>query len=596
MSFIFKTLRLLNKKEKLKGLSIMFMVIIGAVLETVGVGLILPYISIIQEQNLIRDNKILKTIYDFLMMDSEKQFLIWFGIGLFIFYLIKNILLVFFQTTQFKFIYYIQNKLAARLLKSYMYRPYSFHIQHNTAELLRNVNNEVLNYCHLFLAPAIIFISEVAVTTSILLFLIYLNPIPTLISILLITILAVSFLYIYKDKLSKAGKDQQDYNEVMIKAVNEGLGGIKETKILGHENFYVNTYSKNLVDYSLSLYTLRVVQLLPRYAMETIAVCSMLLVLIILIMQNAVLGNMLPALALIAMAAFRILPSFNRMLGSIASLRYFKVSLDVIYKDLILAEADIKDINRPKIERAQDLKALSGDIKLKNIVYNYPNVKEPTINNISLSISRGSCVGIVGPSGAGKTTLVDIILGLLVPNKGTVTVNGNNIFSDVLPQWQQNLGYIAQLAYHSDESIRRNVAFGIEDKDIVDEKVWEALAKAQLKNFVEELPDKLESYMGERGVKFSGGERQRIGIARALYHDPEVLLFDEPTSSLDQQTEKEIIKVIEAQKNKKTVIIIAHRISTLKTCDVIYNIIPGIGVKKVTFDEIEQGLNHSFTN
>jgi len=283
------------------------------------------------------------------------------------------------------------------------------------------------------------------------------------------------------------------------------------------------------------------------------------------------------------------------MLGSIASLRYFKVSLDVIYKDLISKQPDMDKVTRRSIKKSQKSKILSGDIELTNIVYNYPNIKEPTINNLSLFIPQGKCVGIVGASGAGKTTLVDIILGLLVPDKGTVTVGGKNIFSDVLSQWQQNLGYIAQLAYHSDESIRRNVAFGIEDKDIDDEKVWEALRKAQLKKFVEKLPNKLESYMGERGVKFSGGERQRIGIARALYHDPKVLIFDEPTSSLDQKTEREIIKVIEEQKNEKTVIIIAHRISTLQTCDIIYNIKPGVGAEKVTFDEIGQGLDDFIT-
>ena len=403
--------------------------------------------------------------------------------------------------------------------------------------------------------------------------------------------MAFIFLQVYKDKLSKSGKNSTELSKIMIKMVNEGLGGIKETKILGNEDFFVNRYSKTLKAFSFAQYHLRIIQLLPRYAMETIAICSMLLVLIIIILQNAVLGNMLPEIALIAMAAFRILPSFNRMLGSIASLRYFKVSLDVIYKDLISKQPDMDKVTRRSIKKSQKSKILSGDIELTNIVYNYPNIKEPTINNLSLFIPQGKCVGIVGASGAGKTTLVDIILGLLVPDKGTVTVGGKNIFSDVLSQWQQNLGYIAQLAYHSDESIRRNVAFGIEDKDIDDEKVWEALRKAQLKKFVEKLPNKLESYMGERGVKFSGGERQRIGIARALYHDPKVLIFDEPTSSLDQKTEREIIKVIEEQKNEKTVIIIAHRISTLQTCDIIYNIKPGVGAEKVTFDEIGQGLD-----
>jgi ABC-type multidrug transport system fused ATPase/permease subunit len=312
---------------------------------------------------------------------------------------------------------------------------------------------------------------------------------------------------------------------------------------------------------------------IPRYLIETILVATVLTMMVIIMFQGRNTGELVSTMALYAMAAFRLMPSISRIMGLITSIRYSKPGLDVVYEDLFLIDND--DSDTPIVESTKNGPRYFHDsIELKDVSFRYPNQKEYSIRDISLEIPIGTAVAFIGESGAGKTTVVDIILGLFEPEKGKVLVDGRNLKQERIA-WQKKIGYIPQSIFLSDDTIRNNVAFGIDNDMVDDREVWRALEQAQLKDFVEGLPHKLDTSVGERGVRLSGGQRQRIGIARALYHNPEILIMDEATSALDNDTEKEIMKAVDGLKGEKTLIIIAHRLSTIENCDIVFKINKG---------------------
>ena len=640
-TIISKFLYLFNRREKLQMLAIVLLMLVGALLETFVVGLIYPFISILKRPEIIQEHKVLRWIYEAMSIRSTKEFLIWSSVGLILVYLFKNSYLLFLTYVQSRFTF---NKLiifSRRLFTCYLHQPYTFHLQRNTAELIYKINTAVFALFSGFLFYILMFVIEIMTTIFIVCLLILMKPLLSMVTGGILSIITIVFYRGIRRKISELGRVRQLHGEQMVQWVSQGLGGIKETKILGREGFFISAYEKNSKGYARSEQFFNIINQLPRLFLETLCVVSMLVIMLLTIAWNGEFQSIIPTMSLFAVAAFRIIPSMNRIFAAATQMRYHSYSLDVVYNDLTLLNKQVP-LSRQQFSNAVNneagaktrqttnaLKYIMADftkycnifytkicawvfticskradnqettcipyskkligfdeaIELRDVYYQYPNTKKPVLNSISLKIPKHNSIGFVGPSGAGKTTIVDVIVGLLIPIQGEVLIDGKSIKDD-LPNWQRMIGYIPQNIYLSDDTVRRNIAFGLPDEQIDEEQVWSVLASAHLEKFVNSLPDKLGTFVGERGIRLSGGQRQRIGIARALYHNPEVLVMDEGTASLDNETEWGVMQAVKRLSGNKTVIIIAHRLSTVKNCDRLYFIREGEVVNYGIYDEL----------
>ncbi|MCU9612320.1 ABC transporter ATP-binding protein/permease [Caldibacillus lycopersici] len=574
-----KILFLFSKKEKLRFLLIFVMIIIAAVLETLGIGLIVPFVEIVMNSSSLSDNQILMSAYELFSFQSTNDFLIFSAIVLLSVFILKNIYLLFFQYVQSLVILNQQNQLSVRLFKSYITKPYTFHLQRNSANLLRNINNEVPRVIYGIILSGFQLLTELLVIACIFILLITIAPIPTAISSITLGGSVFLFNKIFRKKIRALGKESQAVSGNMIKWINQGLGASKEIKVMGNERFFVQSYLKeSLRNARINRFRLMLEQS-PKFFLEVMIISVILGTLLIIILQGKNTSNVVSMMALFAMAAFRLMPSLTRVMALVNGIRFNRPAVDTLYEDLIL------DTHKGMIKSEESSKngtetignrerIYQKGIELKNVSFRYPEQTNYSIKNVSLSIPIGQSVAFIGESGAGKTTLVDLILGVLEPESGQILVDDISI-NQQINIWQRKIGYIPQTIYLSDDSIRSNVAFGVDPKNIDDTEVWRSLEQAKLKEFVESLPGKLDSFVGERGVRLSGGQRQRIGIARALYNNPEILVMDEATSALDNETEQEIMKAIDGLKEEKTILIIAHRLTTIENCDIIFQISKG---------------------
>ncbi|MFD1705949.1 ABC transporter ATP-binding protein [Siminovitchia sediminis] len=574
-----KLLLLFNKREKRKLVILFLMMIIAAVLETAGIGLIVPLVGIITNPDVIQEQAILSYVYNFFDFQSPTIFMV-FAVGtLLVIFLIKNVYLLLFYYAQYRVILNQQVKLSRRLFQEYLTKPYTFHLQRNTADLLRNVNSEVPKVFQGIIISGFQLFTEILVIICISVLLVITAPLATLTASILLGGSVLLFFKLFRKKISHLGKEQQIVSGTLIKWVNQGLGASKEVKVSGKEKFFVDAYTKqSLIKAGNSRY-LKMLDQVPRLFIETLLVSVVLITMLVIIFQGTGASQLISTMALFAMAAFRLMPSINRVVAMITAIRVSEPALAVVYEDIF----DIKDLNQGK-NSDSDLKldhvhngkrTFTDSISLKNVSFKYPGQTIYAVQDISLTIPIGQSAAFIGESGAGKTTIVDIILGLFKPESGEILIDGRSL-EEQKNVWQRKIGYIPQSIFLSDDTIRGNVAFGVSEDRIDDEEVWRALDQAQLKEFVKSLPDQLETTVGERGVRLSGGQRQRIGIARALYHNPEILFMDEATSALDSETEKEIMRAIDGLKGEKTLIIIAHRLSTIENCDVVFRIHEGM--------------------
>jgi len=589
MPTLHKLFSILTRREKVQILILAILMLIGAALETFGIGFIVPFISLVNNPQLIQEHKNLFLLYSLLGLGSFNKFLIFIGITFILFYLFKNVYVLFLYFMQFIFIFSRQALLSARLFDTYLKKPYVFHLQKNSAELVRNVDSDVKQFYVSVLQQLLILFTEISVTTGYYCFTFFIEPHVTLITILSLGICFLTFRKVFHTKIDKISKKRHYILGQRYKLLNQGFGTVKEIKVMGKESFFTGVFRELCISDSRLNVAINIINIMPRIILETVFVVGILVVILIALTKSGGISNVMSILILFTMAAFRLMPSTNRINVALASIRSGKVSVNQLYEDMIFDTGKKFDINNKSsinIKRAHNKKC--HYIELVNLCYRYPSAKHFTIKDVSLIIPKASSVGLIGPSGSGKTTLVDIILGILIPTEGMVVVEGQNIFSD-LSSWQKRIGYIPQTISLLDDTVRRNVAFGVPDNEINDDQVWKALESAQLKNFVESLPVKLETSIGERGVRLSGGQRQRIGIARALYYNPKILILDEATSSLDNDTEKEVMKAIEALHGEKTLIIVAHRHSTIQNCDIIFELRGGKLIRKV---EKEQILAH----
>lgn len=585
MELIKKLLSLFSTREKYYLLLLIFLMIFSASLEVIGVGIIVPFIGIIADPTLVAKKQYLSQINQWLGHPEHHQLIIICGVLLICFFIFKNVFLACLIYLQNRITFKKYLGISRRLLSTYLGQPYSYHLEHNSAVLIRNLDQVGLVFQNGVLLPMLSVITEVVIVILMTLALIAIEPFTAITSVGTLGLLTMIFYYSVKSKMKLKGIQQQHFTEAKYKWIVQSLGGIKETKILGRENFFLDEYTKNLIGYSNTTRYALTMNQLPKLFIETIAVSGIVLITCILIWNKRDMTAILPVLALFAVAAVRIMPSFTRIMTNLSCIRFYRSSIDVVYHDL----TRVQSIEIPSVKLDADPIVFSKTIELKDIFFKYDSSTQWILGGVSAYINKGESVAFIGPSGAGKTTLVDMVLGLLPPQKGTITIDGSDIWSNIT-SWQKSIGYVPQLIFLSDDTIRRNVAFGIPDAEIDDNRVWNALRMAQLEDFVQASSEKLEAFVGERGVRISGGQRQRLGIARALYHNPEVLIFDEATSSLDHETEQEVTNAINNLTGEKTIILITHRLTTAKKCKRLYKLSGGKIITSGNYQEVVGGV------
>ncbi len=559
-----------DRKDKVKIVLILLSVIFGSFLELMGVTIFMPFTDMIMNPDVIMQKDYLRYFYEMFHFNDMKYFLAAVT-GLIIFiYLFKNIFMALQKNWIYKFSYGMQMKISVRLLKSYIEEPYTFHLNKNIAVLQRSLQEDT----DLFtkgIIHAMELVAEVAVCLVLGIYLFITSKSITVIVLALLVICVGLFTTISRKFSKGLGKACQEYKGKLYQWVNQSLGGIKELKILNREEYFITSYHDYFAKYVHGLRINRLIAMLPRYFVEAVCMTGLLLAILIKMFwgQSDEIQKFIPQLAVFAVAAFKLLPAVGKINEHVADILYSAPSLELIYHDLKEIE------NLPEFQKAEEEKwNLDKGIDIHNVSYHYPDSEELVLDQVSFHIPKGKTAAFIGPSGAGKTTMVDIILGLLQPQLGKVYADEMNIHKH-LYTWQKEIGYIPQVIYLSDDTIRNNIAFGVRQEEISEEAVLEAVKKAQLYEFIDSLPEGLDTVVGDRGVRLSGGQRQRIGIARALYHDPEVLVLDEATSALDNETETAVMEAIDNLQGTKTILIIAHRLTTIRNVDMIFEVAGG---------------------
>lgn len=571
----------LEKKQKRYGVFVIVLSIGGALFETLGVSIIVPLIqTILDPMDLLRSIGIDKVAYTIGIDSTTKILIAVVGLVIFI-YLFKNIYLTMLAYIRSKFSCKIQQELSVRMLKSYVDKGYSFFLQNNTADFLRGVDKSITGF-YLVLSQLLRLLVEVLTIICICLYVTMTDAVLAICVIGLAILCLIVILSIYRKRMKINGEKYFTYSGKVNKVLLETIQGIKEILVMHKQDFFLKEYEDSYRMLQKTVVKRNMAQESPAYIIESICITGLIGCVCIKVGMMPNPQDYIPKLGAFAVAAFRVLPSLGRISSGFNICMYYIPCVEDVYEN-------IKAINREKsnnIEKDELRTTISfkDEIVCNNLKYRYIDGKDYVIDDLSLKIRKGQSIAIIGKSGAGKTTLADIILGLLEPQAGEVQVDGINI-SKNLYAWEKIIGFVPQNVYLLDDTIRNNVAFGIEKEKIDDAQVWDAIRQAQLEEMVNEMSDKLDTFIGDRGVKISGGQRQRLAIARVLYRNPEILVLDEATSALDEETEQAIIESIEYLKRKKTLIIIAHRLTTIRTCDAIYEIIDGKAVSR-TYEEV----------
>jgi len=560
---IWKVLSLSQRKNVFFLFILMF---IGMGLELLGIGLIVPIVMLISQADLLDKYPMLLPFIELLGNPNQKELVIISMLALVSIYIIKNIFLGFTAWYKIRFTHTVGAMLSTKLFNVYLQQPYTFHLQQNSSNLIRNVLFEIGVFMGALAALMQLF-SELLIVIGLSTALILIEPFSAFVVILVVGSAGYLFHRVTRLQVAKWGKSRYEHEGFKMLHLQQGLGGIKDVKLLGREKNFMNQYDTHNIKSAHVRLLMETLKQFPRLWLEILTIGGLAGIVISLLEQGKNLNIILPVLALFAAAAFRLMPSANNIIGAIQILRHDLVVINTIYAELLLG-----NFNNNK----KSLKNIifENTIELRNVSFQYEASNTPSLKNLSIIIHNGELIGFIGKSGAGKSTLVDVILGLIPPDSGVVCVDGHDV-QENMRSWQNHIGYVPQTIYLTDDSLRRNIAFGLPDEEIDTAAVHRALEYAQMTKFVNTLPDGLETKVGERGVRLSGGQRQRIGIARALYHDPEVLVLDEATSSLDVKTEAGVMEAVQALHGSKTIIIVAHRLSTIKNCDRLYTLDKG---------------------
>lgn len=556
-----------TREQKVKFFLLLIVIIFATFLELLGVTAIMPLVNVMMSPETIERTEYLNWVYVNLHFRDTNVFLAFLAGTLIVIYIVKNIFISIMYQLQYKFTFSNQRKLAYRLMECYMREPYYFHLSHNSADLIRSINTDIVMMFQGVLAMLQL-IAELMVCIVLGVYLLIKDKSITIgICVFMLLFLAI-FAKKFKTYLASVGEEDRTYSAGIVKWLQQSFGGMKETKILGRESFFLNKFDVEYRNWADCEKTYRYLQVAPRPIMEAVCITAMMTIIILKLLNGTHSAYFIATISVFAIAAFRLLPSFNRITNYMSVIMFNLPAFEAVYKDL----KEIEEIGkRGTIDNKNtETLILQNVMTLKDISFRYPTGDEFVLEHISMEIFKNQSVAFIGPSGAGKTTLADLILGALEPTSGNVLIDGTDAFEH-LPAWQRNVGYIPQNIYLMDDTIKNNIIYGAED-DGEDEKLWQAIEKAQLKEFILGLRDGVETNIGERGVRLSGGQRQRIGIARALYNNPEVLVLDEATSALDTDTETAVMEAIDSLAGSKTLIIIAHRLTTIKNCDVVYEV------------------------
>lgn len=563
MKSIIKLFSILTTAQRRQCLFIIFIMIVGAMFEAIGIGTILPLISVIENENILQRYPQAQYFTNSIGIYTHTQLIIAASILLIIVFLLKNIYLAWQLKMQINFSLKNQIYYSQMLMQVYLFKPYLFHLNHNTATILRNVNSsgEII-FSNMYVS-AFQLMTEIVTCFVIWLMLLLIDAFTAIIIAVFVILILYSIIKSFRKKISAQGLKQNEFSVAYLKWANQGLGAIKETKVLRKEGYFLKQFNQAYEKYGEANRKFLFINQIPKMIIETVVVIGLALLVIIKVLMGTATTEIVPLLGVLALAAFRLMPSANRIVSLSNGIRFYMPIFNELYRDCILIKNNKinNKISNTYIEKI----SFNQVIKINNLSFSYSNNKK-VLKNISFTVPKGKFVGIIGPSGAGKTTFVDILLGLLKPSFGSISVDGIDI-SDNIRGWQLNLAYVPQSIYLIDGTIKENIALGVQEKEIDDKLMDKVLHMAELYDFVYSQPNNINTNVGERGVKLSGGQRQRIGIARALYQKPEVLILDEATSALDNETEKSITDTILRLKGKITIIAIAHRTSTLEQCD-----------------------------
>lgn len=567
----------------------LFLFSLTSLLEVIGIGMVGPFIALATDPGAIHRNGWLNALYRQFQLTSEYQFLLIVGLAVIAVFYLKAFLNFSAQKYIFEFGFGQQAELAARLMKSYLAAPYTFHLSRNSAALIQNINNETERFANGLMMPLLTSISNSIVILALVALLIKTNALAMVI-IAGVLLFAAAIVYGLKDRLKRWGKESSEARTEIIRTINHGIGGLKETKVIGCEPYFEAKMEEQVRKFGTSASLAISFSNLPRFMIEAFLITFLIIFTVVFITSSQ--GNqqsLSAVLGIFALASIRLLPAISNVVTSINGMRYCIFSLEQIYFDLkeleAASEQQLSLFQTKSLHAHQKSLSLKNKVLLDNVIYRYPHASKDSLNNVSLTIEKGQSIGLIGKSGAGKTTLVDVILGLLIPQSGDITADGISIYTN-LRSWQNMIGYVPQSIFLIDDTLKRNIAFGVPDEFIDQERLLKAVEAAQLSELVEQLEQGLETKVGERGVLLSGGQRQRVGIARALYHEREILVFDEATAALDNETESLVTEAIKALSGTKTLIIIAHRLSTIEHCDRIYMLEKGKISRSGSYEEV----------
>ncbi len=575
LSMIKKLNSILDRGQKLRIAGLMVMILIGGLLETAGVSLVLPLISAILDEESFAANKYVIWIMDLFNIDSIKHMIYILLISLALMFVIKNAYLVMLTYMQSKFVNKNRSRHTTNLLSQFLHRPYEYYLYAETSVIVRTIYGDMDNVFNLLL-QCMNLAAELVVSVCLGIFLLVIDFKMMIVIVGLLGLVTLIIMKVIKPKLRHVGDEAREAQAGLYKWILQPVTGIKDVKVLNKEDYCTDRYRERATKYADYQVTNNVLTNLPRLLIETIAIVGILAYVGISIAAGTAMSELLPLISAFALASMRLLPSVNRVNTYMANIAYYEPALNYIYENVdtkAMRDQELIDKQRRANPNTKVIE-LKKEIRLSDITFAYPNTDKKIFDDANMVIPVGKSVGVMGPSGSGKTTIIDILLGLLKVQSGTVTSDGTDIFENY-EGWLSHVGYIPQTIYMLDASIKENIAFGVEEDKIDEDRVWQVLEQAQMKEFVMEQPEGLNSQIGERGVRISGGQRQRLGIARALYHDPELLIFDEATSALDNDTETAIMEAVDKLHGQKTLVIIAHRLRTIENCDIIYEVKEG---------------------
>lgn len=580
INIIKELLYIFDRKQKFMIIGVFIVIILSSVLELLGVTAILPFIQAILTPEELLQNPFVSPFVEMFDINSSKGLMLFCGLGIILLYILKNLFMIFSYYIQFSFSTEVQKELSVKMLKSYMSRPYSYFLSANSSEIIRGCETDTISV-YVILSNIFGIITEGLTILLIAGFIIYTDATTAAATLVLMVIVLLGMIVIFKPIAKEAGREYRTAIAHKNQAIYQSVVGVKEIFVMHRKNLFLKGY-EDAADKARRAQRIEgVFSHFPDRIIEGICVSGLIGIICIRLTLDENMVDFIPKLATFAMAAFKALPSIGKIISRINGTVYYRLGLANVYS--IIRDADEYEKNYIQyanmynaIDEPDDIQ-FCNSLKVKDIIWQYDNQNTPILTGASLEIKKGEAVALIGASGSGKTTMADIILGLLRPQKGNVLLDGVDVYA--MPKtWAHIVGYVPQSVFLMDDTVRNNIAFGLAAETIDDNKIWEALERAQLKEFIESIPDGLDTIVGERGVKFSGGQRQRVAIARALYNNPDILILDEATAALDKDTESAVMEAIDALQGTITMIIVAHRLTTIRNCDKIYEIVGGKAV------------------